>query len=469
MKDFNILELQEQMQIGTLSATKLTQYYIDRIHQYDHLYNSVFEINSDALSIALELDEERRERGRRSLLHGIPILLKDNINADFDGKLRTTAGALILENLYANYDATIVKKLKEAGAIIIGKTNLTEFANIITDHMPAGFSTLGGQVKNPYGNFDVGGSSSGSGVAIAMDFCTVAIGTETSGSIIDPASCNGIIGVKPTVGVASRYGIIPISWTQDVPGPMSRNIIDAAIVLDIMKGEDHWDASTQLKHSLPNYLHSLEGASLIGVKLGLPQGEFIKNVKTEKLEMFYKAVAKFEELGATVIEVKINNSPHNINKDVLFYEFPIALKKYFESLGEIAPVKTLEEIVQFNNENTQVRAPYGQTIFERCLALQKDYEEKYQQALSDSIKYGKELEAVIDQSNLDALLFVGSEGVGIAAKAGYPSVTLPGGYAKENEPVGITLTGKSFTEDKLLGYANTFEKHQQYRYPRSSS
>lgn len=458
MKDYNILELQEQMEVGSLSAVNLTQYYLDRIKEFDYKYNSVFEINGDAKRIALELDEERAITGRRSLIHGIPILLKDNINADCQGKLRTTAGAAILKDLYVNYDATIVKKLKEAGAIILGKTNLTEFANFMTDSMPAGFSALGGQVKNPYGNFDVGGSSSGSGVAVAMDFCTVAIGTETSGSIIDPASCNGIVGVKPSVGVVSMYGIIPISWTQDVAGPMCRNMIDAAIVLDIIKGEDHWDASTQINHSLPNYLMSLEGVSLKGVRLGLPQGEFIKSVAPEKLEIFYQTVTKLEALGAKVIDIHMNNGPHNLNKDVLFYEFPIALKKYFESLDDIAPIKTLEEIIQFNSENMQERAPYGQTIFQKCIELQKDFNEKYQQELNNSIKYGRDIDTVMTQNNLDALLFVGSEGVGIAAKAGYPSVTFPGGLTKQNEPVGITLTGKKFSEDKLLGYAYTYEK-----------
>ncbi len=461
MKDFNIIELQEQMDNNSLSALKLTQYYMDRIKKYDHQYNSVFEVNEAAINIAQELDEERRVKGKRSLLHGISILLKDNINADFQGKLRTTAGAMIFKDLYVNYDATIVAKLKEAGAIILGKTNLTEFANVMTDQSPKGFSALGGQVKSPYGDFDVGGSSSGSGVAMAMDFCTVAIGTETSGSIIDPAGCNGVVGVKPTIGVASRYGIIPISWTQDVPGPMSRNITDAAIVLDIIKGADLSDSITELKHQLPNYLMSLDGASLKGIKLGFPKGKFLKAVKQEKLEIFYRAISILVELGASVIEVKMANDPHNLKKDVMYYEFPIALNRYLESLGHTAPIKTLEEIIKFNNENLKERAPYGQTIFEKCIKFKESFKEKYQQELNNSVQASKEIDDVIDQNNLDALLFVGSEAVGIPAKGGYPSITFPGGFTKENEPVGITLTGKKFSEDKLLGYGYEFEKYMQ--------
>ena len=457
MENLNILQIQQLMDEDRISSVKLTEYNIDRIKKYNDKYNAVFELNEHALNTAKELDEERKQKGRRSLLHGITVLLKDNINTDGNKKLHTTAGSIVLKDLYPDYDASIVKRLKDAGAVILGKTNLTEFANFISEDSPNGFSALGGQVINPYGDFDVGGSSSGSAVAVALDFCQIAIGTETSGSIISPASKNSVVGVKPTVGLISRYGIIPITWTQDIAGPFSKNVIDSAITLNIISGKDINDKSTlELENrEIPNYLDLLDKDSLKGITIGVPQGKFIDEHE-DTLEVFNEALKDLEKLGAKIVEVDINKGIYNINDDVLFYEFPIALANYFKTLGSLAPVKTLREIVKFNNENLKERVPYDQRLFEMCLEYEKDFDEKYEAALKDSIDYGKEIEIVIGENKLDALVFINSKGADIAARAGYPSVTVPAGYTN-NKPVALTFTSTSFTEHKLLSYAYAYE------------
>lgn len=458
MENLNILEIQQLIDEDKLSSVQLTEYNINRIRKYNDKYNAVFELNEDALVIAKELDEERKEKGRRSLLHGIPILLKDNINAKCNNMLHTTAGSIVLKDLYPNYDATIVKKLKDAGAIILGKVNLTEFANFISEDSPNGYSALGGQVLNPYGEFDVGGSSSGSAVAVALDFCQIAIGTETSGSIISPASSNSVVGVKPTLGLVSRYGVIPITWTQDIPGPFSKNIIDSAIALNIISGKDSNDESTYILENkeIPDYLDSLDKDALKGVRLGVPQGKFIEEYD-DTLKVFNEAIMELEKLGAKIVKVKINKGIYTINSDVLFYEFPIALAKYFKTLGNLAPVNTLREIIEFNKENLEERVPYDQKIFEDCLEYEKDFDEKYETALKNSLEYGKEIEKVIKEKELDALVFLHWKGADIAARNGYPSVTVPAGYTKTNKPVGLTFTSTSFTDDKLLSYAYAYE------------
>jgi amidase len=377
MENLNILQIQQLIDEDKLSSVQLTEYYIERIKNYNDKFNAVLELNEDAVILSAELDEERKVSGRRSLIHGIPVLLKDNINVDYNKKLHTTAGAIILKDLYPNYDAFIVKKLKEAGAVILGKTNLTEFANFISVDSPNGYSALGGQVKNPYGNFNVGGSSSGSGVAAALGLCQVAIGTETSGSILSPASSNSVVGVKPTVGLVSRYGIIPLSWTQDIAGPITRNVIDSAITLNIISGKDFNDETTTYEleeREIPNYLELLDKNALKVISIGIPKCNFNGDEDEETLEVFNEAIKDLEKLGAKIIEVDINEEKHDITGDVLFFEFPKALADYFKTLGDLAPVSTLEEVVSFNKENLKERVPYDQRLFERCLELEKDFD-----------------------------------------------------------------------------------------------
>jgi amidase len=459
MENLNIPQLQQLIDEDKLSSVQLTEYYIERIKKYNKEFNAVSELNEDAVNLASELDEERKVSGRRSLIHGIPILLKDNINVDYNKALHNTAGAIVLKDLYPSYDAFIVKKLREAGAVILGKTNLSEFANFISEDSPNGFSALGGQVKNPYGNFDVGGSSSGSGVAATLGLCQVAIGTETSGSILSPASKNSVVGVKPTVGLVSRYGIIPLSWTQDIAGPITRNVIDAAITLSFISGKDINDKTTyELEEKqIPNYLSLLDENSVKGISIGIPECNFNGDEDEETVEIFNEAIKDLEKLGAKVLKVNINQEKHHITGDVLFYEFPKALSEYFKTLGDLAPVSTLKEIVNFNKENLKERVPYDQRLFERSLLLEEDFDEKYDIALKNSINYGKEIDVVMKENNLDVLVFVNTSGADIAARVGYPSVTVPAGYTKSNKPVGLTFTSISFTEEKLLSYAYAYE------------
>jgi amidase len=459
MENLNIPQIQQLIDEGKLSSVQLTEHYIERIKKYNEEFNAVSELNEDAVNLAIALDEERKVSGRRSLMHGIPVLLKDNINIDYNNKLHTTAGAIVLKDLYANYDAFIVKRLREAGAVILGKTNLSEFANFISVDSPNGFSALGGQVKNPYGNFDVGGSSSGSGVAATLGLCQIAIGTETSGSILSPATRNSVVGVKPTVGLVSRYGIIPLSWTQDIAGPITRNVIDAAITLSIISGKDVNDKTTYglEEGQTPNYLTLLDEHSLKDIFIGIPKCNFNGDEDEETLEIFNEAIKDLEKLGAKILEVNINQEKHDITGDVLFYEFPKALADYFKTLGALAPVRTLKEIVNFNKENLKERVPYDQRLFERSLEFEKDFDEKYELALKNSINYGKEIDIVMKEHNIDVLVFVNTSGADIAARVGYPSVTVPAGYTKSNKPVGLTFTSTSFTEEKLLSYAYAYE------------
>ena len=457
MEDLNILEIQQLIDEDKLSSKKLVEYFIDRINKYNDKYNAVFELNEDSLILAQELDNERKLSGKRSLLHGIPILIKDNINTDCNRKLHTTAGSVVLKDLYANYDAHIVKKLKDAGGIILGKTNLTEFANFISDDSPNGFSALGGQVINPYGNFDVGGSSSGSAVSVALEFCQIAIGTETSGSILSPASRNSVVGIKPTVGLVSRYGIIPISWPQDTAGPIGRNVIDTAIALSIISGKDSNDKSTNIleRKENPDYLNLLSKDSLRGVSIGVPINYLDEDEET--LEIFNSSLRNLESLGSRIVDISIDKEKHSLNYDVLFYEFPIALKSYLESLEDRAPVTTLKEIVEFNKLNLKERVPYDQNVFERSLELEKDFHEKYSKTLESSINYGKEIDKALKDNDLEVLVFVNSKGADIAARAGYPSITIPIGYTKAGKPVGLTFTATGFTEDKILSYAYAYD------------
>jgi amidase len=459
MENLNIIQIQQLIDEDKLSSVQLTEHYIERIKKFNKEFNAVSELNEDAVNLASALDEERKVSGRRSLIHGIPVLLKDNINADYNNKLHTTAGAIVLKDLYPNYDAFIVEKLREAGAIILGKTNLSEFANFISVDSPNGFSALGGQVKNPYGNFDVGGSSSGSAVAATLGLCQVAIGTETSGSILSPATRNSVVGVKPTVGLVSRYGIIPLSWTQDIAGPITRNVIDAAITLSIISGKDVNDKTTYglEEGQIPNYLDLLDENSLNCVSIGIPECNFNGDEDEETLEVFNNAIKDLEKLGAKILKVNINKEKHHIAGDVLFYEFPKALADYFKTLGDLAPVSTLKEIVNFNKENLEERVPYDQRLFERSLELEKDFDEKYDLALKNSINYGKEIDVVMNENNVDVLVFVNTSGADIAARVGYPSVTVPAGYTKSNKPVGVTFTSTRFTEEKLLAYAYAYE------------
>ncbi len=465
-KEATISEMQNEMETENLTAKKLTMMYLENIAKHNETINAVLEVNPEAIHIAEALDVEREQKGPRGPLHGIPILVKDNI--DTGDKTHTTAGSLALENNYAKEDAFIVNKLREAGAVILGKTNLTEWANFMTDDMPNGYSSLGGQVMNPYGQgkFDVGGSSAGSGAGVAANLAAGAIGTETSGSILSPASSNSLVGIKPTVGLLSRTGIIPISNSQDTAGPMTRTVEDAATLLGALSGADAKDAATSLiKNGLTqDYSSSLNKDGLNKAKLGISR-DYLKGLNDEELTIINTALADLQKTGAALIDPI--SLPTDLNDVyVLLHEFKSGVNAYLKNLSNNFPVHSLEEVIQLNEFYGEETLKYGQTVLEQSNEKSgKLVEAEYINARLNDIQMSQEqgIDLAMDENNLDALIFANNYGAGIAAKAGYPSITVPAGYTTEGKPVGITFTGKAFTEEKLIELAYAYEQATKHR------
>lgn len=456
-----ISEIQREMDAGNLSARKLTMMYLEQIAKHNNEINAVKEINPEALHIAQALDTERAQRGTRGPLHGIPILVKDNISTD--DKTHTTAGSVALQSNYADEDAFIVKKLRDAGAIILGKTNLTEWANFMTEGMPNGYSSLGGQVMNPYGpgKFDVGGSSSGSGAATAANFAAGSIGTETSGSILSPASSNSLVGIKPTVGLLSRTGIIPISNSQDTAGPMTRTVEDAAILLGALTGKDNNDPATSINQQATNqdYTSSLNKNGLQNTALGIPR-DCLEELDEEERNIINTALTDLENAGARLIDsVTLPTDLDDMN--VLFHEFKSGVNAYLKNVSVNVPVHSLTEVIQYNKSHEQDALKYGQSILEQSDEKSgKLVEAEYINARLNDLNMSQEqgIDMVMDEHQLDALIFANNYGAGIAAKAGYPSITVPAGYTEQGKPVGITFTGRAFSEAKLIKLAYAYEQ-----------
>ncbi|MDC3421218.1 amidase family protein [Aquibacillus koreensis] len=457
------------MEEGELTSFQLTKLYLERIAKYDKqglMINAIAEINPDALHIAEALDQERGLRGARGPLHGIPILVKDNI--DTGDHMHTTAGSIALENHYAKEDAFVAKQLRAAGAVILGKANLTEWANFMTEGMPNGYSSRAGQVLNPYGpgKFDVGGSSSGPGAAVASGFATGSIGTETSGSILSPASSNSLVGIKPTVGLISRTGIIPIAHSQDTAGPMTTTVTDAAIVLGALTGIDIKDPATSISEgqALTDYTKHLVLEGLNGAKIGVDR-TYLEGLEDEELTLVNQAIADLTKSGATVTDpVKIKTNPTDYS--VLFHEFKVDLNAYLSNVASQVPVHSLTELIQYNEQHKDKALVYGQTLLTESDNTSGTLTDPaYIHArLSDlQLSRTEGIDAVMYEHQLDALLFVNNFGAGIAAKAGYPSITVPAGYTSDGKPVGITFTGKAFSEGKLLELAYAYEQITMHR------
>ena len=452
MLNLSIDELQEKVMTGELTYEALTIYYLERIKAYNDQVNAVSELNPNALESARALDQEFKAKGLRSSLHGIPVMIKDNINIASDG-FHTTAGAYAFEDMVSTYDAFIVTKLKEAGAIILGKTNLTEFANFISDTSPNGYSALKGQVKNPYGQYDVGGSSSGSGVAVACGFCQVAIGTETSGSIISPASSNSVIGLKPSVGLVSRHGIIPISGSQDIPGPMGRHIGDVRHLQSVIEGFDVKDATTKVVlQQEARTLTSSQPLELKKLRLGIYEGD------GDRLDgaslIFDEAIKVVKSYGALTEVVNFDPEVFNVNWDVLYYEFSGAMKAYLATMTKSTPLTSLEDIVSFNQRNPDKYIPYDQKQFITSLEKEKTYKNQYEKVLRDSYQYGQLIDRWLEAYGLDVICYVNCDGTDIGARNGHPSLTFPIGYTSDGQPVGFTMTGPLYSEPLLLALAD---------------
>lgn len=468
IEEMTILEMCELMDKGEISSVDLVKTYLERIALFDKSgpkLNSILEVNPDALHIAEALDAERRQKGKRGPLHGIPIVVKDNINTG--DKMHTSAGSLALADLYAPKDAFLVKKLREAGAVILAKANMTEFANFMAENMPSGFSSRGGQVINPYDKDKTpSGSSSGSAVAVAANLCAAAIGTETDGSILSPARENMLVGIKPTVGLISREGIIPISNSQDTAGPMTRTVADGAILLQAMAGVDENDPATWKGkwNYMINYSKSLNNADMTGLRVGISPAHYKKFTKEEK-EILQEAIEILKGKGIEIVFLKdLYEGIPEESSSVLYHEFKNGINYYLSTVRGRTKMKSLEDIINFNRENEEEALTYGQKVLE-------DAEEKsgtltevdYIMGRLGDIKNYRErcLNKTFDEMNLDAILFL--EWTSIAAIAGYPSIIVPAGFTAAGIAQGITFIGKPFSEATLIRLAYAYEESSKKR------
>ena len=484
LEEYTIDQLQEQYKNGTLTIQEVTQRYLDRIEAIDKngpQLRSVIQVNPDAISIAKQLDEALKNGQARGPMHGIPVLLKDNI--DTHDKMTTTAGSRALIGSHPLQDSWVAKSLREAGAIILGKANLSEWANFRGDLSSSGWSGVGGQVKNPYIlDRNPCGSSSGSGVAVSANLCMLAIGTETNGSIVCPSSASGIVGIKPTVGLISRSGIIPISFTQDTPGPMGRTVRDAAICLGAMVGIDETDSKTLLNKgkTYTDYTQFLKKDGLKGKRLGLYKQPLGKHFKVD--ELVEKTVAYLKTQGVEIIEIDRIGPPEvgRLSFQVMLFEYKDGLNKYFASLGANASIKTLDELIAFNKKDAIELQYYGQEYLEMANAKKgldsKEYQETLQKMLEGSRTNG--LDKVLQAHQLDAIIaptgspawktdWVNGDAFHLgssspAARAGYPNITVPMGFINDL-PVNISIFGGAWSEPTLLEIAYAFEQGTKVR------
>jgi amidase len=469
LEEATVRQLQEMLDSGKTSSRELVKGYVERIALYDKqgpALNSVLELNPEALFIAEALDLERAKKGPRGPLHGIPVLLKDNI--DTADMMHTSAGSLALANSYAPEDSFVARKLREAGGVILGKANMTEWANFMTDHMPNGYSSRGGQVLNPYGpgKHDVGGSSSGPGAAAAANLTTLAVGTETSGSILNPACNNSIVGIKPTVGLISRSGIVPISHVQDTAGPMARTVEDAAILLGALAGVDQEDPATWAGEgrSQADYTKFLDRDGLKGARIGIARS-FFERLDKDRLELMAPAEQALKDAGAELTDVTIA-PPQSWQTQSLVFEFKPAINRYLSRLSPAVPVHSLKELVQFNNAEPTRMLKYGQTILVQSEATSGTLTEAAYiagRAKEERISRQEGIDRVLKEQHLDALFFPYIMNAAISARAGYPSITVPVGYTQANRPVGVTFAAGAYSEPLLIRLAFAFEQTTKAR------
>jgi amidase len=487
LDEMSITELQQHMQSGRFSARSLVEKYISRINEIDKAgpsLNSIIELNPDAESIAANLDRERKDKGARGPLHGIPVLIKDNI--DTADRLMTTAGSLALVGSKPSQDAFIVKRLREAGAVILGKTNLSEWANFRSNHSSSGWSGRGGQTRNPYAvDRNPCGSSSGSGVAPSANLCAGAIGTETDGSVVCPSSANSLVGIKPTVGLVSRAGIIPIAHSQDTAGPMARTVSDAAMLLSVLTGQDPRDSVTLESRgkALSDYTRFLDKDGLKGMRLGVARKYFGFNDQVDKL--IGERLDDLKRLGAVLIDpadIPTSGKFDASELEVLLYEFKADLNKYLAGLGT-SPVRSLKEVIDFNEKNRDKEMPYfGQDLFIKAQAKGPLTSQKYIQALKKNhlLTRTQGIDFVMKQHRLDALIaptggpawptdlvngdhFTGGYS-SASAVAGYTHITVPAGYVF-GMPVGISFFAGAYSEPQLIKMAYAFEQGTKARRP----
>jgi len=483
LEGISIDQLQEKMEKGEYTSHQIVQFYLDRIDQLDRSgpeLQAVIEINPDALAIADSLDVERANNKVRGPMHGIPVLLKDNI--DTGDKMQTTAGSLALAGNIASNDAFVVQKLRQAGAVILGKTNLSEWANFRSSRSVSGWSSRGGQTKNPYLlDRSPCGSSSGSAVAVSADLCVVAVGTETDGSIICPASMNGIVGIKPTVGLVSRSGIIPISKSQDTAGPFGKTIRDAAILLSAMTGIDPSDPATRMAdgNTKPDYTQYLDPDGLKGKRIGIEKSLLHHHEAIDAL--LQTALDQMKAQGAIIVEVDFldqYNSLGNEEFEVLKYEFKEGLNRYLATSN--SRMKSLEDIIRFNLENDSTVMPYfKQEILDSSTVKGGLESELYKNALAKLQTTRTFIDNLLSEHKLDALCgpatgpawcidpingdhWTGYGASGPSATAGFPSITVPMGFVMEL-PVGLSFFSTAYDEPGLLAIAYAYEQASKKR------
>jgi amidase len=448
--DQDMLTMQQHVEDGKLSYETLTQWYLYRIALFENdeekYLNAIISINPNAVARARELDESRS--ASHHPIYGMPVLLKDNVN--FAG-LPTTAGAHVFQHNMAE-DAFITKRIKEKGGIILGKTNLSEWANFLCLGCPNGYSAVGGQTLNAYGRkqFDTGGSSSGSGAAMAAGYAAAAVGTETSGSILSPSSQSSLVGLKPTIGVLSQDGIVPISSTLDTPGPMTRTVLDNAILLSAMRGKE--GATTVGSPQRINFWKLLETATVKGLRLGVN-----KNYLEDK--EYAAAIAKLRAAGAELFEFEPIDVDFDGFGDFLSADMANDLPTYIKNFGDKSlPVANVADIVDYNLRDTLVRIPYGQGRFAGILDLDlkpADYPALKKRLHDEGMRF---LETPMREFKLDAILSINNYGAGAAAVAQYPCLTVPMGYTADGEAKGLTFVGRPYTEGRLLEMGAAFER-----------
>jgi amidase len=475
------------MVAGRLTARSITRQYLDRIEDLDRkgpALRHVIETNPDAMAIADALDRERKAGGVRGPLHGIPILLKDNV--DTADRMTTTAGSLALAGSIPLRDAFIAARLRAAGAILLGKANLSEWANFRSTHSTSGWSGRGLLAKNPYVlDRNPCGSSSGSGGAVAANLTAAAIGTETDGSIVCPSSANGIVGIKPTLGLVSRAGIIPIAHSQDTAGPMTRTVRDAAIMLGVLAGVDPRDPATSGSggQAQTDYTRYLDANGLRGARIGVARAKFFGYSDVTD-RVINEAIDAMKAQGAVIVDpanIETAGKFDDSEYDVLLYEFKADLNSYLASLGPKAPVRTLQEIIAFNDQHKDQEMPwFGQEIMIQAQAKGPLTEKKYLDELANNLKMSRTdgIDATMTKYNLDAIVaptggpawvtdlingdhFSGASSTP-AAVAGYPNINVPAGFSHEL-PIGISFFGRAYSEPTLIKLAYAFEQATKHR------
>ena len=485
-EEVTVAQLQAAMKSAKATAASLVKQYLRRIDEVDRsgpAINSIIELNPDALAIARELDKERRVKGPRGPLHGIPVLIKDNIGTH--DRMMTTAGSLALLGSISPRDAFVAQRLREAGAVILGKTNLSEWANFRSTRSTSGWSGRGGLTKNPYAlDRNPSGSSSGTGSAVAANLCAVGIGTETDGSITSPCSYNGLVGMKPTIGLVSRVGIIPIAHSQDTAGPMTRTVSDTAILLGVLTGIDPRDLATEKSSGkqYSDYTQFLDANGLRGARIGVARQFF--DLQPGAKAIADAALEVLKSCGAILVDpanIPTNGKFSDSEDLVLQYEFKTDVNAYLAGLGPNAPVKTLQDIIEFNERNRDKEMPFfGQELFVKAQGKGPLTDKAYVDALEENHRLSRDegIDAVMNEHKLDAIVspttgpayrtdwVYGDRDTGgcttPAAVAGYPHITVPAGDVF-GLPVGLSFFGRAFSEPKLFKCAFAFEQATKAR------